>query len=348
MMRKKILSITGTRPQLIKQAALMRAVPAHYELVMVYTGQHYDASLYDQIARDLTLLHDHSLNTAGQYGDYRLAYMISAILRKIEAHQPSAIVVFGDTDSTLAGAIAANRKHLPLIHIEAGERSGNFAMPEEWNRCITDQLSDILCCASEDARIHLEKEGVTRHVVYTGDLMKDLLLHQYALATQAPVAYPYHLLTLHRNYTQQNKDSLLRLFQTLNHLDMPVVFPLHPSTEKHLQLHHIHTSAYPNIQFIPPLSYSVCIQYAKFANTILTDSGGLQKEAYWMKKKCITIRKETEWKETLEGNWNMLWYDFNTAPPIHILPDEHAYNKALYGDGSAGKKIFSALDTFLP
>lgn len=348
MMRKKILSITGTRPQLVKQAALMKAVPRHYELVMVYTGQHYDASLYDQVARDLTLIHDQSFNTAGQQGDDRLAYMIAAILRKIEEYQPRSIIVFGDTDSTLAGAIAANRKHLPLVHVEAGERSGNFEMPEEWNRRITDQLSDILCCASEDALAHLGKEKIKGHITYTGDLMKDLLLHQNAQATEPPVAYPYHLLTLHRNYTQQNKDSLLKLFQTLNNLADPVIFPLHPSTEKHLRMHQIHTSAYQNIQFIAPLSYSACIQYAKFANTILTDSGGLQKEAYWMKKKCITIRKETEWKETLAGNWNMLWYDFNTAPPIYILPEEHAYNKTLYGDGSAGKKIFSALDVFLP
>lgn len=346
MAKPRILSVAGTRPQLIKQAALFRAFSEKTDFHMSYTFQHYDPALSQGIASGLNLpLPAFQPLPAHLEGDYRLAAMIDRISAEIRAIQPSLVLVMGDTDSTLAGAIAASRNSIPIAHIEAGERSGNLSMPEEWNRILTDQLSSLLFCASEKAAERMKNEYPRKKTVFTGDIMKDIFLQTRPVLPT--LEGPYHYVTLHRLYTRENFSLLKRILENLDQLPEPVIFSLHPSMRAAFQQHGIVISDFPNIRFIEPVGYAENLGYMKNACTVFTDSGGMQKECYWLKTPCTTLRPETEWPETLAGNFNRLVYENPGEIRIPQQPDQRLYNPDLYGSGNAADIILNELPGIL-
>lgn len=259
---------------------------------------------------------------------------IPALKKILGDRNYDAVVVYGDTNSTLWGAKAANLAGLPLIHVEAGERSFNQEMPEENNRIQTDRLSKLRFCVSERSLANLHKEGLSDNSFVTGDIMKDLLLQKIYDPMNNSLSFPYYFASIHRSYTQQDSDKLSELLLGINNLDSRVIFSLHPSTRKTLDQSGISLDQYSNIEFIEPVNYSESITFQFHALAVLTDSGGIQREAYWMKKRCITLRKETEWTETLKGNWNQLVYeqpDFSKSLHLPLGP----HDPELYGTGNA-------------
>jgi UDP-GlcNAc3NAcA epimerase len=347
---KKITCIIGTRPQLIKHSALLNELEKSFAVTTINTLQHYQYELNDLLSEELfqkkqffNIEMPHNLMPAE-----RLGKMIIEINNVVNSNKPDCILVYGDTDTTLAGALAVNKNNIKLVHIEAGERSYNKNMPEEHNRVITDYLSNIHFCASQKAVENLKKENITEHVFYTGDLMKDVFL-DFVTRPTSPPAENYFFCTIHRNYNKDNPKKLKDLFDTLNALPKKIIFSIHPATLKSLEINGINIKDYENIQVLPPLSYKQSISYQKFSDAVITDSGGIQKEAYWLKRPCITIRKESEWTETLKGNWNRLVYDnlSELDQMIKTMPDNKQYNEDLYGDGKAATTITNILSQLI-
>lgn len=345
-MKKKLACIVGARPQFIKYAILRPCLERFFDIQLLHTGQHTAPALSHDIFNDLQIPPpDLQLSTAGDTREERLAEMqvaIEIVLRHSGVH---AIVVFGDTDSTLAGARAAHRCKVPLIHIEAGERSHNPTMPEEANRLETDQLSALLCCVSGHAEQHLLNERLPGRTVNTGDLMKDLLMKSLPLIRRLSPG-PYYYASLHRNYTRSRTETLTNLFAQINSLKHPVIFSLHPSTAKAVSAADLQLANYGNINFIEPVPYHQSISYQKYAEAVITDSGGMQKEAYWLRVPCITLRPETEWVETLTNNCNQLYYlDGDLGQLLGNQPSN--FNQDLYGSGNAAERITSAIKDLL-
>jgi UDP-GlcNAc3NAcA epimerase len=341
---KKIVCITGTRPQLIKHAVLAKVLQQQFAIESLYTGQHYTYELHEGLKKELFAnSHFHNLLLELAEPAKRLSEMLQKIAIFLEDHRPDVVLVYGDTDTTLAGALAANKLQLPLVHVEAGERSYNRAMPEEHNRVLTDAVSDILFCASEVAQENLYKEANRGKIIYSGDLMKDLLI-QSAQLFQTPILdEPYIFCTIHRNYTNQNEAKLRELLAALSAMPYKIIFPLHPATQASIKKIEATETGLSNIRFLAPVSYAESIRYQKFAEAVITDSGGIQKEAYWLKRRCITIRKETEWVNTLEGHWNQLVYDDLSKLPVLMNTPLVMYDTALYGDGHAATNITNHL-----
>lgn len=314
----KLLTIVGARPQFIKAAMFSRAVQQKalqgvaVQEAILHTGQHYDFLMSETFFRELGIPAPRwNLGSTALPQD-----MAQHILPVIEEYQPDEIVVFGDTNSTLAGALAAHRCHIPLAHIEAGLRSHNLSMPEERNRIATDQLSDFLFCPTRQAVGNLQQEGITRGVHYVGDIMLDAALTFAAIAdtrstllTTLDIApKQYILATIHRAANTDDPTRLHDILLALSRLDMPVILPLHPRTRKVLAAHPTLTDLVSSgvIRCIEPVGYIDMVLLEKNASRILTDSGGVQKEAYFHKVPCITLRDETEWTETVAAGWNIL------------------------------------------
>ena len=344
-MLKKIACLIGTRPQLVKHSVLLKHLQKKYNVTTINTSQHYDYELNDLLTSEL-YVQQNFIHLSLQYNNdptKRLGEMIIKLREQLENTAWDAVIVYGDTDTTLAGALVANKSGITLVHIEAGERSYNKAMPEESNRMVTDSLSDILFCASEKGISQLQQEGKVKNVFYSGDLMKDLLLETAAPFKTPPLTEQYYYCTIHRNYTNKNLQKLTELLHALAQLKELVIFPIHPATLKSIEKLEIDKSTISNIRFLSPLKYSSSIHYQKFAKAVITDSGGIQKEAYWLQRPCITIRKETEWTDTLIGNWNTLLYeDLNQLPNL-IHTNKTHYNNELYGKGTSGEIIINTL-----
>ncbi len=344
---KKIACIIGTRPQLIKHAALLEQLEKSFVVDTINTLQHYQSELNIALKNELYVnktFCDLNIGPDELTQAVRLGKMIYELSKLIEDKRPDAILVYGDTDSTLAGALTAYKTGIRLIHVESGERSFNKEMPEETNRVLTDYLSNIHFCSSNESIENLKREKITENVFYSGDLMKDLLYSKLHCAV-APQLGDYIFCTIHRNYNKNNPAKLQKLFEVLNSLQTPVIFPVHPSTINALNAYGLDTTSYKNIHLLPPQSYIQSISYQKYASAIVTDSGGIQKEAYWLKKPCITIRKETEWKATLTGNWNQLVYDdlAQLPPLLKNIPSENEYDESLYGSGDVSAVITNTL-----
>lgn len=308
----KIFSIAGARPQFIKLAPLSAALAADHEEILVHTGQHYDFVLSEKMFQDLGIRKpDIHLEVQKDNPTAQVAEMILKLENEMLRVQPDVVVVFGDTHSTLAGALAAEKCGIPLIHIEAGLRSFNRAMPEELNRVTADHIASHLFAPSPTAITNLHKEGLTENIFLTGDLMVDTLQNNLGIALSKSrvleelglTKNQYYLLTLHRNYNVDDAAMLVHILQELGKLDLPVLFPVHPRTRKML---HPHFEMPEQIRMTEPLGYLDFITLENYASRILTDSGGIQKEAYLLKKPCITLRTETEWVETVEEKWNLL------------------------------------------
>ncbi len=309
----KVVTLVGARPQFVKAAAVSRAFEeAGIEEVIVHSGQHYDQKI-SQIFFDELGIPEPTRNLhvgSGPHGAQTGEIMAKFEAFLLEQEAVDWVMVYGDTNTTLAGALVAAKLHIPVAHIEAGLRSYNRKMPEEINRIMTDCISDALFCPTDTAIENLQKEGVSKGVYFSGDVMYDATLHFSALASQKkrvvdvlPAGVSdYFLATVHRASNTDNPEHLKEILKGLGGLPAPVVLPLHPRTRSRLA-----GIALPaNILLEEPVGYLEMLTLIKHARGVLTDSGGLQKEAYWLQKPCITLRDETEWVETLEGKWNQL------------------------------------------
>lgn len=309
----RVYTVVGARPQFIKAAVVSHALAAAgVEERIIHTGQHYDRQM-NAVFFDELGIPAPAVNLDVGSGTH--AVQTGAMMEGLEAYlneapRPDWVLVYGDTNSTLAAALVAAKMHLPVAHVEAGLRSFNRRMPEEINRVVTDRLSRLLFCPTETARAHLAAEGMTRGVHLTGDVMLDATRHfarraaeQAPLAKLVPVAPgSYYLATVHRAENTDDPARLRGILDGLGRLGQPVVMPLHPRTRSRLE----GMTVPDGIRIIEPVSYLAMLTLVTHASRVLTDSGGLQKEAVWLGTPCITLREETEWVETLSGGWNRL------------------------------------------
>jgi len=346
-----ILTIVGARPQFVKAAVVSKAISEiGLNERIIHTGQHYDHQMSAIFWEELNIpLPVANLGVgSGNHGE-----QTGKMLQKLEAiilnqpEKPIALLVYGDTNSTLAGAIVASKLHIPIIHVEAGLRSYNKKMPEEINRIMTDHVSHILFCSSEKGIKQLAEENITKGVYNVGDVMYDALLtfsdiakKKFSLSDIVSLANEKFILTtLHRPSNTENLVNLNNILEAFSKIDSPVFWPVHPRIKARIQ----NFDLPPNLILSNPVSYFEMLVLLSNCNKVITDSGGLQKESYWMKKQCITIRDETEWTETLIGGWNSL-VGANTArivDQISLKPKNEWKN--LYGNGNAAKQIASVI-----
>lgn len=355
----KVLTIIGARPQFIKAAAVshvFRDLPGINE-VMVHTGQHYDSNMSDVFFSDLDIPEPaHNLGVGSDLHGAQTAKMLSALEELMLQENPDWVLVYGDTNSTLAGALAAAKLHIPIAHVEAGLRSFNRHMPEEVNRVLTDHAADALFAPTELAVKNLEREGLpAERVVLVGDVMYDAALLYAKKANSARtleslgLTSPYILATVHRAENTDDAERLKTIFNALAVLaeDYRVVLPLHPRTKKALERENL-LNLTSSIDLIKPVGYLEMIALERRAELILTDSGGVQKEAFFYQTPCVTLRDETEWQETLATGWNALAAPLTVETVIkHVeaglaqKPKDTSYP---YGNGDAAIKIAARLN----
>jgi UDP-GlcNAc3NAcA epimerase len=350
----KILTVIGNRPQFIKAAAVSPALRERNQELLIHTGQHYDDDLSAVFFAELGLpAPDRELGISLGSNSSQTARMLSALEPVISEEAPDAVLVYGDTNSTLAGALAAAQAGVPLAHVEAGMRSFDRSMPEELNRVLTDHAGSLLLCSSEVAVENLRREGVSGTVELVGDVMVDVALkiqprardRTDLLAARGATPGEYVLATAHRAGNVDDPGRLAMLVELLLALPLPVVLALHPRTRSRLAagglLDELERS--DHVVVTPPLGYIELTALLCNARAVVTDSGGLQKEAYLAGVPCITLRPSTEWTETVEHGWNTL-VDLDLAAAVRALERDPPLDRPpLYGDGCAGERVVSAL-----
>lgn len=346
-----IVTIIGARPQFIKAAVVSKAFQeVGVEEKIIHTGQHYDEEMSAVFWKELGIpKYEVNLNVGSGTHGQQTAQMIVKVEEYLISHKEKikGVLLYGDTNSTIAGSIAASKLGIKIIHIESGLRSFNKMMPEEVNRVVTDHLSDLLFCPSQHSVDQLKKEGITDHVYNVGDVMYDALL-QFSLVAQQkaskentlafPTDEPFYLLTVHRPSNTDEPQNLRQILDALSSFSTKCVWPVHPRTKRILsESGQVIPS---NVVMTSPFSYFDMLMALKHCEKVMTDSGGLQKEAYWMRKPCITLRTETEWVETLANNWNILTGP-NEQKIIQAMrtPVDNSTWTNLYGDGNAAKYI---------
>ncbi len=354
----KILTVVGNRPQFIKAAAVSGLLREHHEEILVHTGQHYEDSLSRVFFDQLGLARPNAeLHIGGGTNTTQTARMLAALEPLLQVHEPGAVIVYGDTNSTLAGALAAAQAQIPLVHIEAGMRSFDRAMPEELNRVLTDHLADLLLCASDTAQVNLRAESVTGRVEVVGDVMVDVALRRAPFARTDGEALSifglqsgaYLLLTAHRAGNVDDSTRLRALVELVEALPGPVVFPVHPRTRARLQA----AGLLSELERVPGLTLTEPLGYIEFssllcqARAVVTDSGGVQKEAYLSAVPCVTLRASTEWVETVQAGWNTL-VDLDVDAALGALArTPPAARPELYGDGHAAERCVQAILAFV-
>ncbi|MGG1514141.1 UDP-N-acetylglucosamine 2-epimerase (non-hydrolyzing) [Paenibacillus oryzisoli] len=354
---KKMITIVGARPQFIKVAPVSRVLRQTYQELLVNTGQHYDFNMSGVFFEELQIPRpDYNLEVGSHTHGKQTGMMLGAIEEILMKEKPDGVLVYGDTNSTLAGALAASKLHIPLFHIEAGLRSYNRQMPEEINRVMTDHLSNLLFAPTERAVHNLALENIKHNVRLSGDVMYDAVRYNYELARSkfdvsnlGQSKGSYYLCTIHRAENTDQPTRLKAIINSLFGLEIPVLLPLHPRTHKILKglglMEEIHK--HKHIKLMEPVSYLEMIILEMEAKGIITDSGGVQKEAYFAKVPCFTLRDETEWEETVETGWNTLvnplTMDLNKVMNQKRMS---SYKDDLYGNGHASQQIVSQLDAF--
>jgi UDP-N-acetylglucosamine 2-epimerase len=348
----KILTVVGARPQFIKAAPFSCAVRQRHTEILVHTGQHYDASMSDVFFEELRIPRpDHHLGVGSGTHAAQTAHILERLEPVIRAEAPDTVVIYGDTNSTLAGALAAAKLGVPVAHVEAGLRSYVRDMPEEINRVVADHVSSHLFAPTQTAVDNLAREGITAGVTLTGDIMYDALLENAPIAAKrstiirdlALTPGGYVLATVHRAANTDDPARLADLFDAFALLKEPVIVPLHPRTRAALMATDIEVE--PPVRIVDPAGYVDMLALEQHARMILTDSGGVQKEAYLLGVPCVTLRDETEWVETLEGGWNVL----AGADAERILAAAQRSRPSgtppnVFGDGHAAEKMVAALE----
>ena len=351
----RVLSIVGARPQFIKAAPVSRALRERHVEVLVHTGQHYDHAMSDVFFEELGIPKpDVNLGVgSGSHGE-QTAEMLVPLEKLLLRERPDCVVVYGDTNTTLAGALAASKLDMPVAHVEAGLRSFDRRMPEEINRVVSDHLSRVLLCPTPAAVGNLRAEGIVDGVELVGDVMLDTALYQTrsadesdTLASFGLVPAGYLLATVHRAGNTDSRERLTAIVEALTSLDRPVVWPVHPRTAKMLAAYGLEDRvvARGDVRAVTPVSYGVMLALLRGAAGVLTDSGGMQKEAYFFGVPCVTLRDETEWVETVEAGWNVL-AGADAAAIVAAAgrlerPDTHP---DLYGDGHAAQRVVAAIE----
>ncbi len=350
----KIVTVVGARPQFIKAAPVSRALRQDHHEVLVHTGQHYDANMSDVFFDELHIPRPeyHLGIGSGNHGA-----QTGAILQKVEdvliEEKPEALLVYGDTNSTLAGALAAAKLHIPVIHIEAGLRSFNRRMPEEINRVLTDHLASRLFCPTDTAVNNLLTEGINQGVYQIGDVMYDAFLYNSRLAGENSTILTrlgvepqgYILCTIHRAENTDDPKRLTQILAALGEITYPIILPLHPRTRKIIAELDLSKFLRPGVKLIDPVGYLDMITLESKALKLLTDSGGVQKEAYFAKVPCITMRDETEWVETVQVGWNYLTGADTTriveAVNSFTPPTEHP---GIFGQGASAEQFVEIIN----
>lgn len=351
---QRVLTIVGARPQFVKAAPLVAALRKRFAHTLLHTGQHFDDAMSGSFFRELGIPKPriHLGLSGGSHGA-----MTGAMLAGIEAAltrvKPSLVIVLGDTNSTLAGALAAAKLHIPVAHVEAGLRSFDLKMPEEVNRRLTDHISSLLFCPTKLAALNLAQEGIREGVFVVGDVMTDMLrkMTRNARAALAKMDVPgnYYFATVHRQENTDDKPRLQGILEGLGSLPHPVVLPLHPRTRARLKAFKLRVPA--NITTMDPVSYTESLGLIIGARAVLTDSGGLQKEAFLLGKPCITLRDSTEWMETLTGGANRLVGPRARAILLGARAIERKPPKVrpglIYGDGRTAERIARLIEARL-
>ena len=354
----RIVTVIGNRPQFVKAAAVSRPLRERHEELIVNTGQHYDDELSRVFFEELKVpAPARQLGIGDGSATSQTWRMLQALEPVLEELRPELVLVYGDTNSTLAGALAAAQRDVPVAHVEAGMRSFDRSMPEELNRVLTDHASSLLLCSTETAVANLEREGVAGEVRLVGDAMADVTLafapvaerRSRALEEHGLTAGEYLLVTAHRAGNVDPPDRLLKLVELLEAMPLPALFPLHPRTRARLDAAGLldRVGDVPGLRLLQPLGYLDFLILACNARAVLTDSGGVQKEAYLLGTPCITLRDTTEWVETLETGWNVL-VDLDADAALRALerPPPAGARPELYGGGRAGQRIADAVDAY--
>ena len=351
----RIVSVVGARPQFIKCAPVSVELRKNNQEILVHTGQHYDYELskvfFDQLGIPTP---DYNLGVGSASHGKQTSMMLIEIEKVLLNEKPDFVLVYGDTNSTLAGALASVKLHIPLGHVEAGLRSFDRSMPEEINRVLTDHASDMLFVPTKTAAENLKKEGICKNVFLVGDVMYDVLKQSITIAEQSQILETlaiqpkdYFLATVHRPSNTDSIQNLSQILEALSSAAKKVIFPVHPRTEHFIKKHGLERSIGRNIHMMKSASYFDFLWLEKNAEKILTDSGGIQKESYLLKVPCITLRDNTEWVETVEDGWNILV----GTNKEKIMDAIHNFNPAgeqrdLFGSGDASTKIVKILEDY--
>ena len=347
----KVLSVVGARPQFVKLAPIAHAMAAAgVEHVIVHTGQHYDAGMSDVFFEDLGIpAPDVHLSIGSASHGRQTGAMLSAMDEVLEQHRPDWVLVYGDTNSTLAGTVAAVKMHIPLAHLEAGLRSFNRRMPEEHNRVLTDHAADLCLAPTEVAMGHLTREGLAARAVLVGDVMTDVLFQTRDAVAALPAELPigladkaFRVATLHRADNTDDPARLREIIDQLAALDTPTLLLAHPRLKARAAEFGIELAT-GSVVLGDPLPYPALVRAVMASRGVITDSGGLQKEAFLLRVPCTTVRTETEWTETIDQGWNVLCPDPAGLAAAVERPHPQPTDAAPYGDGHAADRVVAAL-----
>ena len=357
MSRASVLSVVGARPQFIKAFPVSRLLRERLSEVLVHTGQHYDFGMSDVFFEELDIPEpDYNLGVGSANHANQTAKMLRRLDEVVETERPDLVLVYGDTNSTLAGALVAAKRNIPVGHVEAGLRSNDWSMPEEVNRVLTDRCSDLLFVPSSRAVETLAAEGISDGVLVTGDVMYDAIsrVRERAGAEStilAELGYgpdEYVLATVHR---QANTDDPVRLESIVEGLassPLPVVIALHPRTEEALKRNDLWELATAELNVIDPVGYLDFVRLLDGAERVATDSGGIQKEAFYLDTRCVTLRDETEWVETVEAGWNeLVGADTDAIRSALRRTDDLPEKPSLYGGGHAAERVVEGIVEYL-
>ncbi|MGG1655910.1 non-hydrolyzing UDP-N-acetylglucosamine 2-epimerase [Geobacillus thermopakistaniensis] len=348
----KIATVLGARPQFIKAAPVSRVLRKQYTEVLIHTGQHYDPNMSAIFFEELNIpTPDYYLGVGSGSHGKQTGEMLMKIEEIVMQEKPDYVLVYGDTNSTLAGALVASKLHIPVIHVEAGLRSFNKQMPEEINRIMTDHVSELLFCPTETAVENLRKENITRNVWNVGDVMYDAILYNKELAQRQSTILAdlslaeqsYYLITIHRAENTDDPDKLKAILAAFADIDGTKVWPIHPRTRHKLEEYGLDASAIPGLRLIDPVGYLDMLRLESGAKKIITDSGGVQKEAYFLRVPCVTVREQTEWVETLKGGANILTGTDREKIVAAVHKEVAPVYVDVFGDGHAAEKIVAAI-----